>query len=151
MLSLPRVKSLRSRREMSIALRVLTALMVWLSVGGHVSGLAHFALVSHHVCATHGELEHGDDHAHAPAASTHALPEDSTGGAPSLGAPVPVEDEHGDCSVLARQKDEAVLGADTAPALAPALSAEAKARRLDVMPFRTAAALAFAPKTSPPV
>jgi hypothetical protein len=151
MLSFERVKSLRSRREMGIALRVLTALVVWLSVGGHVSGLAHFALVSHHVCAAHGEIEHADDHSHAPTASAPSATEEATEGAPSLRPAFGAEDEHDDCSVLARQKDRSALGADTTPALAPAPLAEPRGTRLDAIPYRTAAVIALAPKTSPPV
>jgi hypothetical protein len=150
MLSFDRVKSLRHRREVGIALRVLTALVVWLSVGGHVSGLAHFALVSHHVCATHGEVEHGDDHAHAPAVSELPPAEGAPAGA-SLSAVLGAEEEHDGCSVLARQKDSAALGADTAPALAPAPLAEAKTPRSDVARQRAGAVIALAPKTSPPV
>jgi hypothetical protein len=136
---------------MSIALRVLTALVVWLSVGGHVSGLAHFALVSHHVCATHGEVEHGDDHDHAPATST---PDASTApleGAPSARAALEAEGEHDDCSVLARQREQAALGADTASVLSPAPLATSAALRLDGAASGAAVVLALAPKTSPPV
>jgi hypothetical protein len=150
MLSFDRLKSLRSRREMGIALRVLTALVVWLSVGGHVSGLAHFAIVSHHVCATHGELEHGDDHAHAPISGLTPA-KDAAADAASLDAVLGAEEEHDDCSVLARQKDRAALGADTTPALAPAPLAEPNDSRFDVARHRTAAVIALAPKTSPPV
>jgi hypothetical protein len=150
-LSFDRVKSLRSRREMGVALRVLIALVVWLSVGGHVSGLAHFALVSHHVCATHGEVEHGDDHAHAPDVARPTASTDATQAAPSLGAALGAEDEHDDCSVLARQKEQPIAGAGTTPVLAPAPLAQARSLRRDHEPYGMAPLLALAPKTSPPV
>lgn len=145
-LSLPRVKSPRSRCDVSLALRVLSALVVWLSALGHVSGLAHFVLVSHHVCATHGELAHGGEHAHEPLGA--APTRDDT---PSFTAAGEPEDEHGHCSVLARQQEQTATGSGVAAVLAPAAPPALTGPRLDALPHDGEAVLALAPKTSPPV
>ena len=148
MLSFGRVNSLRSRRQMGLALRVLSALVVWLSLGGHVSGLAHFALISHHVCATHWELAHGEDHEHGPAEAGVAAPTERKD---ALTAALDAEEEHDDCSVLARMKEETTSGGETRAVLAPATLPTPATARLDLLPFRGEAVFVLAPKTSPPV
>lgn len=146
MLSFWRVKSLARHREMSLALRVLSALVVWLSVGGHLGGLAHFALVSHHVCATHGELAHGDEHSHDAAGT-----EPTTDGSSSVTGASETEKDHEDCSVVARQREQVASRAGSPPLLAPAPATATAVRPLEDPSLRAAAVLALAPKTSPPV
>jgi hypothetical protein len=144
MLSYPRVNTLRGRRDVSLALRVLSALVVWLAFGGHLGGLAHFALVSHHVCATHGELVHGDEHAHGLAASAPGP------GSASFTAPTETDEEHDHCSLLARQKEQLAGSGETAVLLAPATPDAERCPRLDALAPGGEALLALAPKTSPP-
>jgi hypothetical protein len=147
MLSFGRVKALRSCREMSFALRALSALVVWLSLGGQLGGLAHFALISHHVCATHGELAHGEDHAHAPSA---AGVEPAAERSDALISALDAEEAHDDCSVLGRLKEQPAPTGGTAATLAPATLPTPATARLDAPSFRDDAVLALAPKTSPP-
>jgi hypothetical protein len=145
MLSYPCVKLLHGRRDVSLPLRVLSVLVVWLSFGGYVGGLAHFALVTHHVCATHGELVHDDEHSHgleAPAPGPEA---------PSFNAQAETEEEHDHCSLFARQKDQVACRGETTVLLAPATPSTQTGHRLDVSPPSGGALLALAPKTSPPV
>lgn len=146
MLSFRRVKSLARHRETSLALRVLSALVVWLSVGGHLGGLAHFALVSHHVCATHSALAHGEEHAQDAVG-----PEPAPDGSSSLTAASGTEDEHEDCSVVARKREQLASRPGSPPLLAPAPVAETSAPPLEDPSLRAAAVLTLAPKTSPPV
>lgn len=122
------------------------ALVVWLAVGGHLTGLAHFALVSHHVCAAHGELTHGE---HAHAAVGHGA---ATNGKPAADAAANDDDgEHEHCSVLARRHEAATLARASSALVLPAPRQLADDARPEAAPRHGDDLLTLAPKTSPPV
>lgn len=148
MLSYPRVTMTHGRRERGLALRAITVLVVWLAVGGHLSGLAHFALISHHVCAAHGELAHGDEGHHGHAAEGEGAP---AGSQSSLTTTADVEEEHEHCSVFARRQEPPTAGHATAGLLAPAVTTCLREGRPDSVAHRGESLLTLAPKTSPPV
>ena len=139
---------LRSRRPARslaaprvFALGVLTAFVAWLGVVAHLAGTLHFALISHEICADHGELVHrasasGAEHHHARG---------------PVATPSGADDEHDHCPVAGRRHDQLAVGeapvvqvAEAPVALAPSVSTGAL-----VVPSRAALLLA-APKQSPP-
>src|SRR5690349_4375595 len=82
------------------ALGVLTAFVAWLGVVAHLAGTLHFALISHEICAVHGELVHrasaaGAEHQHARGA---------------VAAPSSDAEEHDHCPVAGRRHDQVTVG-----------------------------------------
>jgi len=136
----------RERRRAPVSNRALAtvfgALVAWLVAGTHLASTLHFALISHRICAAHGELEHA--HAHAvPSANdstTTAAWRDSG------------EAEHEHCTLAGTPREELSLAAPARFAIAPAPRVETTsiARAKAKHPAR-ATLLLFAPKQSPPV
>jgi hypothetical protein len=124
-----------------LAVGVLMAFVAWLSVLAHLAGTLHFALISHEICADHGELVHrsaarAGEHQHPRGPA--ALPSGENG-------------EHDHCPLIGRRNDQqATVSApalEVAPAavgLVPVLGESPRA-----VPSRAALLLA-APKQSPP-
>jgi hypothetical protein len=107
---------------------------------------AHLTLVSHRVCAEHGELIHdGEDHA------PRAVLERSSAGATIHRRAVADAHGHDHCLLAAHRRERAVLPPASVVASADFPCAEAV---LDAAPsaraLRSAVLLRFAPKTSPP-
>lgn len=143
-------KVLSLRRSSSLRL-LLTALCVLVAWGAQ---LAHYALVSHTLCAEHGrlvhasELSHGGSHAHGPhageASKQHVLDQASE----RVDNGDAEEHEHDHCALISEHGDQATI---TSPAVAkqllwssalasrPCVWLRADGRRFDV-----------APKNSPP-
>jgi hypothetical protein len=124
-----------------VALGVLTAFVAWLGVFAHLAGTLHFALISHEICADHGELVHR--------ASASGLKQHRSNG--PVAAPSSAGEEHDHCPVAGRRHEHVTVGEARAVHVAPAPLAltPAVARAASVAPSRAALLLA-APKQSPP-
>lgn len=137
----------RGRPATSPLLRVLATWLSLLLTASALGQTAHFLLVPHTICAEHGELlELGETPAHAARATDEAATQGSSvSSAPSAAA------EHDHCQVLARGQRQQALPRAAAIAVLPAAPAVRLARLAErqVEP-RPLAALALAPKTSPP-
>ncbi len=136
----------RHRKGFAVSARTLVALLTasvaWLIAVSQVAATLHFALISHEICADHGEVVHADERDHA---SDHHV------GGPLAQTP----DEHAGhdhCPVLGRRLEHATLyGAPPATVSAPRVAACAPAAAAtDTVPSRAELLLA-APKQSPPV
>ncbi len=114
----------------------LTAAMMF---AGQELAMVHFALVEHTVCAEHGELTH------APPSSTKA--DHDPAGFSSLEASGHGGDQHDECTILGRSREDARPDLQYGPAFNLALLSDASHRSRDVAPELT---LGLAPKTSPP-
>lgn len=121
---------------------ILTTLAAWLVVACQLSTALHFALISHHYCAAHGELVHGAAAAGEPVPSapeTSALP----GGQQE-------SDDH--CPVLSRRVDHVALLGATSARLPPApVVCTLPTAPSDVLVVARSELLLSAPKQSPPV
>ncbi len=125
------------------ALGVLSALVAWLVVLSHLATTLHFALISHEICADHGEL------VHASAERTTSAPSHARG---AVALPGSAHEAHDHCPVLGRRHEQLAVLASPAAVVAPAVAVEAPQQRQGVAlkPSRAALLLA-APKQSPPV
>jgi len=123
------------------ALGVLAAFVAWLGVLAHLAGTLHFALISHEICAAHGELVHR-------AAAAEGEHHHARG---PVATPSSDGDEHDHCPVAGRRHDHASVGEarDVHVAQAPVAGAPTVAEGTPVAPSR-AALLLTAPKQSPP-
>jgi hypothetical protein len=125
----------------SVALGVFSALVAWLVVLTHLTSTLHFALISHEVCAAHGELVHSQTRA----ASAH-----HRSGHDPAALPGDADPAHDHCPLIGSRHEHATVVA--APHLvatsAPHL-AVVSAPGVQVHPSR-AALLLTAPKQSPP-
>jgi hypothetical protein len=119
----------------------LTTLAAWLVVACQLSTALHFALISHHYCAAHGELVHGVAVAAEPteaAADPSALP----GGQQE-------SDDH--CPVLSRRVDRVAIVGATSDRLPPVpIACALPAVERDVLVVSRGELLLTAPKQSPP-
>ncbi|HEV8548767.1 MAG TPA: hypothetical protein VGQ57_07065 [Polyangiaceae bacterium] len=125
----------------SVALGVFSAFVAWLVVLAHLTSTLHFALISHEVCAAHGELVH----AQRRAALAHPA-----NGHESAALPGDADPAHDHCPLVGSRHEHATLVAapDFVTASAPHLAA-LSAPGVQVHPSRAALLLA-APKQSPP-
>jgi hypothetical protein len=136
----------RHRKSFAPSARTFVALLAvcvaWLVALSQGANTLHFALISHEICADHGELVHTDADAHA---SEHRVP------GPAVQAPSE-HAGHDHCPVLGRPLEQAGLsGAPPATLAALAVTAPAPAAvETDNGPSRAELLLA-APKQSPPV
>lgn len=123
------------------ALGVLTAFVAWLGVLAHLAGTLHFALISHEICAAHGELVHR-------ASATAAEHGRASGPA---AAPSSAGEEHDHCPVAGRRHEQVALGEAPAVHVAPAprVLTPVVGASAGVVPSRDALLLT-APKQSPP-
>lgn len=125
-----------------VVLGLAAAAVAWVVVLAQLASTLHFALISHEVCAIHGELVH-----RATAVGEHGV-HHATGSA-ALPGRGDVDDEH--CPLLGRPHDELALLAAPRPEIAPASLAfeTAGAAGVVIAPTRALLLLA-APKQSPP-
>jgi hypothetical protein len=136
----------RRTRRLAASVRVLTALVTtaaaWLVAVTHLATALHFALISHHYCAAHGELVHGASVMPRPA---HADP-----GTAALPGGEQDNDDH--CPVLSRRVEHAAVIAARGDRLsqAPVERTVAGSERDGSVASRSELLLA-APKQSPPV
>lgn len=127
---------------------MLAALSICLLGAQGVLPALHQSLVSHRVCAEHGELI--EAHASDGAPDAHAAPESSDRGAASArSVAADQHDDHCDCVLGAFLTGSDGRSADTPLLSSPGPGAISKIAAADVAATREV--LAFAPKLSPPV
>lgn len=104
--------------------------------------LAHWVLLSHEICASHGEIVHDDDHGEHEAASgeapRHASELTQSGGD---------EEEHDHCTALANETTGCIVDA---PTLSASLSWQLVATSPTISALVVERLYLLAPKTSPP-
>lgn len=138
-------RSRRSARPLAaprvLALGVLTAVVAWLGAVALLAGTLHFALISHDICADHGEL------VHRASASGGEHPHDRG----PVAAPSSDGEEHDHCPLAGRRHDQLAVAEAAAVRVAegPVALVPAVTKRGPVAPSRAALLLA-APKQSPP-
>jgi len=125
-----------------LALGLAAAAVAWVLVVAHLASTLHFALISHEICAAHGELLH-----RASAPSEH--PSHHAAGTALL--PGSADAEHDHCPLLGRRHEQVALVALTHVEVAPAVPtlAPPSSEGESVEPSR-ARLLLTAPKQSPP-
>lgn len=130
-------------RPSRVVLGLVAVLAAWVVVLAQLASTLHFALISHEVCAQHGELLHRA--VGLVPQTTHRDP-----GAAAL--PAAPDAEHDHCPLLGRRHDHATLIASPRVELAPPLATLEPAGRegATLTPSRTRLLLS-APKQSPPV
>ncbi len=153
------------RTPSSSSTRALSAFCVAvLTVMAFAGQLAHWTLVSHELCAAHGELVHGDGEHDAHGASTqpqgaqndHGASADQRRDALDQRSPAADndavgtsdDDDHDHCSTFV---DPAERTAMAAPIGSPDVLAHAAPSTAPVTPVITTRRYLLAPKTSPPV
>ncbi len=131
----------RSAMSARVLAAFLTTLAAWLVVVCQLSTALHFALISHHFCAAHGELVHGAAVASEPA---HAATDAS-----ALPGGQQESDDH--CPVLSRRVDHVAIVGATSDRLPPAPIARAlPVAEGHVLVVSRSELLLSAPKQSPP-
>lgn len=125
--------------------RVLAALgttaAAWLVVVTHLTTALHFALISHEICAAHGELVHG---------SSLLRPHATTGGTEAA-LPAGEQEGHEHCPVLSRRVDHHALFEAPGARLPPvAFDRATVSSHDDAVVTSRAELLLVAPKQSPP-
>jgi hypothetical protein len=124
-----------------LALGLAAVTVAWVVVLAQLATTLHFSLISHEICAAHGELLHA-----APAPSEHPR-HHSAGTAVLPGA----DAEHDHCPLLGRRHDHTALVAPPSVELAPGVAALApnggEGERVELS---RALILLTAPKQSPP-
>jgi hypothetical protein len=118
--------------------------LAWAVAGSQLGNSLHFSVVSHEVCAEHGELvhagEHGEEHhaAHSPEATSVS---DSAS-----------EHAHEHCSVFGRPEDTVPLATPPGVEIAAVAAADVASFSVRASVFvAPSTRLLAAPKTSPPV
>jgi hypothetical protein len=112
-----------------------------------LAGPLHYVLFEHTRCAAHGELVHGaagDGHAHAEHAPRGQRSEDPA----AQRAPRPEDGDHDHCPVAVQERKDALPAAPQVASTAMSPSASYEGSERDAAFAQ--AALAAAPKTSPP-
>lgn len=93
----------RCERRYAASVRVLAACVTcaaaWLVVVAQLATALHFALISHRICAEHGELEHGSASVQRPVVVRHGNVI-TTGG---------IASDHDHCPLLSRRIERAAL------------------------------------------
>lgn len=114
------------------------------ALSGHVSGITHFLLVPHAVCAAHGELVHIDDVASIDGNTRedHAPHVARTGRE--------VADGHEHCSISALRRPQLVIASTQVVAVQQPHSRQAEID-FEALHSRAFSILFFAPKASPPL
>jgi hypothetical protein len=136
----------RHRKSLAVSTRALVALLTtcaaWLVAFSQGAAMLHFALVSHEICADHGEVVHAGSTRHSASAFASG---------PAARAALD-HAEHDHCPLLGRRAEHASLsGAPSATLSALAVgSSPPAAAATDIAPSRAELLLA-APKQSPPV
>jgi len=123
-------------------LGLVATAVAWVVVLAHLASTLHFALVSHDICAVHGDLVH-----RATATLGHAAHHAT--GAAALPGSTEADDEH--CPLLGRPHDQ--LGLVTSPRLEvapPALAPQTPGTPGVTLEPSRARLLLTAPKQSPP-
>jgi hypothetical protein len=136
----PRVPTGRPSR---VVLGLVAVLAAWVVVLAQLASTLHFALISHEICAQHGELLH-----HAAGRVAHPSHHDA--GAAAL--PASPDAEHDHCPLLGRRHDHTATLASPRLELAPPLALlEPRTREGLIRTPSRARLLLSAPKQSPPV
>ena len=136
----------RPRKHFAVATGGLAALVAtcaaWLVAISHAAAVLHFALISHQICADHGEVVHAD-------AAIHTTP---TNASEPIAEAASDHAGHDHCPLLARRQDhQTLIDAPQATLAAPRL-APCVLPPTPVDSARSRAALLLAaPKQSPPV
>lgn len=136
----------RIAAQKRVLLALMTTAAAWLVVVSHLTTALHFALISHEICADHGELVHGTS------ASHRRVNIDPTKRENVAALPGGEEAGHDHCPVLSRRLEHTAILAGPSVRLssvAPACTG-VSATRDGAVPSRSARLLA-APKQSPPV
>jgi hypothetical protein len=138
------VSRIAAQKRVLIAL--LTTAAAWLVVVSHLTTALHFALISHEVCAAHGELIHGTS------ASHRRVNVDPTRRENAAALPGGDEEGHDHCPVLSRRLEHSAILAAPSVRIASVTPecAGVSATRDGVIPSRSVRLLT-APKQSPPV
>ena len=137
------------RGSRQLGVRWLAMVAALCCLGGQFAAVAHFAVVRHGICATHGEAIHVDAAAHGAASSakTAALAAD----APCQAGEGEPDHEHDHCLVAARLREAVAAPAAHAEPRAPSAEPSADpARTCERAAQGGVAALRLAPKNSPP-
>lgn len=129
----------RATRRIAVRARALAVLIAAFTVVVSTAQALHLALVSHHLCEVHGQIEHGDHEAPAEVA------EDAAPGGVSIG---PLGEEHHDCEGLAV---EAAVAREPQPFAAFVAHGIVARDRAPVAVERARPLWQLAPKNSPPV
>lgn len=137
------VRRVPTARPPKVLVGVVAVLATWVVVLAQLASTLHFALISHEICAQHGELLHR-------AAGLGVHPAHQSSGSAAL--PAAPEADHDHCPLLGRRHDHmAVLASPRLELAPPVATLEPAAREgLTVAPSR-ARLLLSAPKQSPPV
>jgi hypothetical protein len=123
------------------ALRAFLAVVALLVTGTHLSAVLHFALVSHGICADHGEMIHaGESHDSTSAEGTEA----------ALDVPPDATDAHEHCRFVAKLREQVTARNDASIDL-PVLTGLEPAFAPRVVVPTARDILLVAPKQSPPV
>lgn len=137
----------RRRRATSAALRWLAACLALLLVASSLSQIGHFFLVSHTICAEHGELLELS----GSAAATHVA--HATNDGERRASPFASSAEasgHDHCELLASHQRQLALPAASLVAMVPAASSCALELSPVALRHPSLPTLSLAPKTSPP-
>jgi hypothetical protein len=120
------------------------ALAAWLIAGTHLATSLHFTLVSHQICAAHGEVEHADTAHAAHTTHSHGAAQPGYRGAGE-------EVEHHQCGLLGAPREDVAVAPPARHGVAPAalLCVATVASAAAPAPER-ADLLLVAPKQSPP-
>jgi hypothetical protein len=128
-------------------LRWLAACLALLLVASSLGQIGHFFLVSHTICAEHGELLELSGSATPPHAA-HATNDEEHRASPSASSEEAVSHDH--CELLASNQRQLALPAASSIAVVPAGSSCALELSLAAPRHPSLPTLALAPKTSPP-
>lgn len=133
-------------------LSLLGTLLAWAVAATQLGSSLHYALISHEICAEHGELEHTSGHSGEHASehhAGHASEHDHQGAAVSNGAS---EGAHEHCGVFGRPEDKALVASPPSlEVVAQPSHGLALQPSCETVVVPQSARLLAAPKTSPPV
>jgi hypothetical protein len=132
----------RSPAKARLLLAFLTTCAAWLVALSHGAAALHFALISHQICADHGEVTHASATEHSTA--SHAAGPQAESASEHAG--------HEHCPLVGRRVEHAALlrapGVRVEP---PALTLSLVTAATTGVPPSRAELLLAAPKQSPPV
>jgi hypothetical protein len=95
----PAVRERRYAATLQALVAYVSCAAAWAVVLAQLTAALHFALISHEVCAAHGELVHGSSRAHHRPARAHETAA-TTGGADA---------EHDHCPLLSRRLERTAV------------------------------------------
>ena len=130
-----------------LRLRVLAAALLVVFGAGQTLPAAHFLLVSHRVCAEHGELVHEE---HATAQADIAAPSPPEQRSTALNGLPSREHAHDHCSALAPLHSAGLALTEQVSVSLPPLACARSAASVPRHAHRAIALLDYAPKLAPP-